>query len=92
VAPTDALDRPPSWSTAIRSRGWSPAAAPARSVLDKLDQSGRRGDVLAEQDHATDLAATDPIEQAGARREPCIRTISFWPMSWRGSSAPKARA
>ena len=59
---------PPSWSTAIRSRGWPPAAAAPWSWRGQRDAAPPCGDVGAEQDHPADLAAADPAEQVGARR------------------------
>ena len=47
------------------------------SWLVSARRARRRRDVPAEQDHAADLAAPDPAEQAGARRRPSIATIEL---------------
>ena len=61
------LIEPPSWSTAIRSRRLAAGGRCVAKLLRERAQRGRRRDVPAEQDHAADLAAPDPAEQAGAR-------------------------
>ena len=58
---------PPSWSTAIRSGGWPPVAAAARSFPVSATRAAPCRDVRAEQDDPADLSAPDPPEQVGAR-------------------------
>ena len=65
--PRDPLDRAAFLVDGDQERQLAAGGRGVAELLREGAQRGRRRDVPAEQDHAADLAAPDPAEQAGAR-------------------------